>query len=456
MSQDFWTPSTSTPAIGRINIKELKIEPLPGSELEVVVTQNFDGEVILETEERNSIRALMTGVLSAAMNRNAPEPWRAENCRMPVKTAPNIPPIRFLNIPENLVDVETAERVNPLSLSQTIKAELTRQVEWRDAIISAAPEITAEMIESALKASVVTTSEPDSPSDNPSDNEHNVSGEQEHGDNNQNETERVEPGEATTHPSEDQAAESDSKDIKFDELEAIDEDLAHLTKDTEEVPIPTEEDAIQRPSMAAWTEAEEPPAEVSETEGDENSGAGQAINHEGDAGEYEYEDELLHFDDEDDDGEDLDEGLSFSDEESEPSLSSFAEPETTSTPTPEAPVETPEEPEPETSQTPEASEAIEAEPEYKVFVLANNRGADIGMRFGLYCGQVTRAIGISTETQYELYKSRSGQLVVHEDQSKTHEIPEDDHNLLFKLLGYREDAKKAYRNAEVPCIRWID
>ena len=160
MSQDFWTPSISSPSIGRINVKELEVQALPDSSFEVEVTQHFDAEVILDTEAGNQIRALMTGTLSAIMDRSDPMPWVPENCRMPVKTSPSIPPIRFLKIPENLVDAETEEPIKPLPLSQKIKAELAQQMDWRETIIETVPEITVDSLEDVLDAAADQEGEP--------------------------------------------------------------------------------------------------------------------------------------------------------------------------------------------------------------------------------------------------------------------------------------------------------
>ncbi|MFB2350917.1 hypothetical protein, partial [Priestia megaterium] len=81
---------------------------------------------------------------------------------------------------------------------------------------------------------------------------------------------------------------------------------------------------------------------------------------------------------------------------------------------------------------------------------------DIGIRAGIHCGKVVRETDEGVETVYDLYKSRAGRLLVHENEAWIHEIPTDNLSELFDLLGYELDAKEAYKRAGVNCIRWID
>lgn len=499
MSQDFWTPSISSPSIGRINVKELEVQALPGSSFEVEVTQHFDAEVILDTEAGNQIRALMTGTLSTTMDRSDPMPWVPENCRMPVKTSPSIPPIRFLKIPENLVDAETEEPIKPLPLSQKIKAELAQQVDWRESIIEAMPEITIDTIEDVLDAAA---EEEGAPLPEPTDEATGEPGEAETAQTSSH-TEEDQP-QANSAGSEEmpeaelpeaqeaEAAknEEDGEDLmRFDDLDNLDEDLERIMKDIEEMPeptddmpAPTQEDDIQQPkTMAAWAESgptqEQAPNDTPETEPageidmsddwasedeDEMKLADTNTDTEGTTESYsdDDDDDLLRFDDDDE-------------EETEgqgPSLTSFAEPEPESEPEaqeehPPAALSIPEpEPEP-TAMVPEASEPEPVEPvapyepeseEYRTIVLNNDRGVDLGIRAGIHCGKVVRETAEGVDTVYDLYKSRAGRLLVHENEAWIHEISTDNLSELFDLLGYEPDAKEAYERAGVNCIRWID
>jgi hypothetical protein len=106
------------------------------------------------------------------------------------------------------------------------------------------------------------------------------------------------------------------------------------------------------------------------------------------------------------------------------------------------------------AREPVATENPESE-EYRTIVLNNESGVDLGIRAGIHCGKVIRK-ATEQEGVYDLYKSRTGRLIVHENEARIHEISTDNLSELFDLLGYETDAKNAYERANVNCIRWID
>lgn len=425
------------PEVSDVEMQSLSVSPIVGSTFEVRVSQPFVANVTLATEQDQQVVAKVTGHAIGTFNKNTPDDWALEHCRMPVKVPSGIPTIRLLSYPSNLHDEATQDKMLPLPLSQSLKLQLSRDLSWREIILDELPELSAAVIQNALDAEEA--SEPSKPlpdseaaiesmTEKPPLAESPSAGE---------EGEQASPAEAINDPEQPSAPIEDDDDVND-----IMEDWGDEEGETDGAPtgelagdglMDRELDELAESMKEDDNDIQPPSPEVS------YSGDGESWREQPLAGG------LAEFA----------EGTT---ESEEPELKSVPKPDADEAVTPE--------PEPaadaDTVTTMETVTSPGADkPENGVgdVILDNSEGPSVGLRNALHHGKagVIRELGGASEpVTYELYESGKGRLVLHEDARLIHEIPEEDHSLLFDLLGYGDEAKALYESAGIECVRWID
>ena len=490
MNKDFWNHGTP------VHITKLEVLPPRVKAMDqpvgkfVTAGQLFTAVAVMNTHQGGRVEVSVTGYLRATLEISNPRGWQPSDCYAPRKHNGDIPAIRLLGYPRNLCS-ESGKPITPLELSQLIAQQLNDDNGWREHICTHVPPITSELIREELGL-VVTPVEPTEVAASPGASENGSSP----ASNDQMETASSAPlddnedefhfderdlEEIATELDQNNTTESMANtiteptdgDLTLADLDEDDEDLASLIDEWEDEDLQLESrtsDSGKSEDFAVSGEALDANAQV---EKPKRRGFLQAITSIGRKAVSEQANEEFQTEpvetatavEEHETGRDQERRLA-DDRVTEAKEPQAVNPEqsrmqavinATDTVAGEQPKATPA---PATGNAESRGHDESGDEKKKRAVreieLFHSEGFDVAF-FGLEHGEAELA-DKSRGQRAKLYTTRGGRIVLHIDEHLVEDFANtgDEVKQVFDRMGYGKDAKKAYRSAEINCVRWLD